>query len=143
MGLTTEAFSNTNNNFDVEFTVIDGSMEITMMPIEVSITGHTDDKVYNGEVQEVTGYEVVISDDLYKEDYIEFAGDSIANGTNVGEYPMGLTTEAFSNNNENFDVEFMVVDGLLTILTTEKVIVTITENSDIITYEKNSHYKWL
>jgi hypothetical protein len=76
---------------------------------------------------------------LYKEDYIEFAGDSIANGTNVGEYPMGLTTEAFRNNNENFDVEFTVVDGLLTILTTEKVIVTITENSDIITYDGKIH----
>ena len=64
-----------------------------------------------------------------------------AKGTNVGEYPVGIESKDFKNTNANFsNVEFVVVDGKLEITpNTDKVVVTITENSDTVTYDGKEH----
>ena len=64
-----------------------------------------------------------------------------AKGTNVGEYPVGIESKDFKNTNANFsNVEFVVVDGKLEITpNTDKVTVTITENSGSVKYDGNEH----
>ena len=118
MGLKAEQFANTNGNFKkVTFVVNDG--KLTINPVDevvVTITGHNDTVPYDGDEHTVTGYDVSISNDLYKEGDFTFSGTAEAKGTDAGTYPMGLKAEQFSNNNENFKkVTFVVEDGSLTI----------------------------
>ncbi len=129
MGLTEDQFTNNNDNYDVTFSVTDGKLTITKKAVTVTIKGNTDSQVYNGEEHSVEGYEVEISDSLYTEDDFAFSGEAVAKGTNVGSYPMGLTKDQFTNNNDNFTVSFAVTDGNLEI-TKEKVVVTIIGNKD-------------
>ena len=99
------------------FVVNDG--KLTINPVDevvVTITGHSDTVLYDGTEHTVTGYDVSISNDLYKEGDFTFSGTAEAKGTDAGTYPMGLKAEQFSNNNENFKkVTFVVEDGSLTI----------------------------
>ncbi|MBE6918097.1 MAG: VWA domain-containing protein [Ruminococcaceae bacterium] len=135
MGLAVSQFANTNTNFtNVEFVVNDGSLKIDPLAIDVTITGNTDSKVYNGAEQSVSGYEVEISNSLYKEADFSFSGTDVAKGTNVGTYPMGLAEEQFSNTNDNFTVTFTVTDGQLEITPVKNVVVTITGNKDSLVY---------
>ena len=118
MGLKAEQFANTNGNFKkVTFVVNDG--KLTINPVDevvVTITGHNDTVPYDGDEHTVTGYDVSISNDLYKEGDFTFSGTAEAKGTDAGTCPMGLKAEQFSNNNENFKkVTFVVEDGSLTI----------------------------
>ena len=118
MGLKADQFANTNGNFKkVTFVVNDG--KLTINPVDevvVTITGHNDTVPYDGTEHTVTGYDVSISNDLYKEGDFTFSGTAEAKGTDAGTYPMGLKAEQFSNNNENFKkVTFVVEDGSLTI----------------------------
>ena len=118
MGLKADQFANTNGNFKkVTFVVNDG--KLTINPVDevvVTITGHNDTVPYDGDEHTVTGYDVSISNDLYKEGDFTFSGTAEAKGTDAGTYPMGLKAEQFSNNNENFKkVTFVVEDGSLTI----------------------------
>ena len=133
MGLTKDQFTNNNDNFDVTFNVTDGELKITKLAVTVTITGNKASKVYNGEEQKVEGYEVEISDPLYSEDDFTFSGEAIAKGTDVDTYPMGLTKDQFTNNNDNFDVTFNVTDGELKI-TKLAVTVNITGNDDSLKY---------
>ena len=61
--------------------------------------------------------------------------------TNAGTYPMGIVAGDFENTNKNFtNVVFEIVDGTLKINPiTDKVTVTITENSDEVTYDGQPH----
>ena len=129
MGLAADQFTNNNDNFDVTFSVTDGSLEITQKAVTVTITGHTESKDYNGGEQTTEGYEVSISDPLYTEDDFAFSGDKTVKGTIVGTYPMGLAAEQFTNNNDNFNVTFSVTDGALAI-TKKAVTVEITGKTD-------------
>ena len=118
MGLNDGQFTNNNDNFKkVTFVVNDG--KLTINPVDevvVTITGHNDTVPYDGDEHTVTGYDVSISNDLYKEGDFTFSGTAEAKGTDAGTYPMGLKAEQFSNNNENFKkVTFVVEDGSLTI----------------------------
>ena len=118
MGLKADQFANTNGNFKkVTFVVNDG--KLTINPVDevvVTITGHNDTVPYDGDEHTVTGYDVSISNDLYKEGDFTFSGTAEAKGTDAGTCPMGLKAEQFSNNNENFKkVTFVVEDGSLTI----------------------------
>ena len=118
MGLKADQFANTNGNFKkVTFVVNDG--KLTINPVDevvVTITGHNDTVPYDGDEHTVTGYDVSISNDLYKEGDFTFSGTAEAKGTDAGTYQMGLKAEQFSNNNENFKkVTFVVEDGSLTI----------------------------
>ena len=99
-------------------TTAEGELEVTAVTDEVvvTITGHNDTVPYDGDEHTVTGYDVSISNDLYKEGDFTFSGTAEAKGTDAGTYPMGLKAEQFSNNNENFKkVTFVVEDGSLTI----------------------------
>ena len=118
MGLNADQFANTNGNFKkVTFVVNDG--KLTINPVDevvVTITGHNDTVLYDGKEHTVTGYDVSIDNELYKEGDFTFSGTAEAKGTDAGTYQMGLKAEQFSNNNENFKkVTFVVEDGSLTI----------------------------
>lgn len=127
MNLKDEGFSYTGNNFEnVKFVVTDGWLKIESKPvidtgiytkITVKITGNSASEVYDGTEKSVEGYTVEISDPRYTEKDFKFTGTAEANGTYVGEYPMGLEADQFVNINRRFkNVEFIIVeDGVLTI----------------------------
>ena len=102
-----------------------GELEVTPRDVTVTITGHKDSPTYSGSEQSVEGYDVEISDDLYTEDDFTFSGEAVAKGTDAGKYPMGLSEDQFTNNNENFNVTFVVTDGELDI---QKASLTIIAN---------------
>ena len=86
--------------------------------VVVTITENSGVVVYNTAGQKVEGYTVSINDELniYSESDFSFNGDSTVSGTNAGTYPMELSAADFSNQNSNYaDVEFVIVDGALTI----------------------------
>lgn len=90
--------------------------------IVVTVKGKTDSKAYNGDEQTFSDYEVVtISDNRYTENDFTYNNAAVAKGTNVGEYPMGLTAANFTNTNSMFtNVTFVVEeDGKLTITPAE------------------------
>ena len=99
------------------FVVNDG--KLTINPVDevvVTITGHNDTVPYDGDEHTVTGYDVSIDNELYKESDFTFTGTAEAKGTNAGTYQMGLKAEQFANTNGNFKkVTFVVEDGSLTI----------------------------
>ena len=116
MELKASDFTNTNDNFaTVSFVIVDGQLVIDPIDVTVTITGNKDSKEYNCSEQSVEGYNVEISNDLYKESDFTFSGQAIAKGTDVGTYSMGLKEEQFTNNNSNFEVKFEITDGELEI----------------------------
>ncbi|MBR5695743.1 MAG: InlB B-repeat-containing protein, partial [Paludibacteraceae bacterium] len=116
MGLEAGQFNNTNNNFNVTFDVTDGWLTINRLDVIVDITGHVDTRTYNGKAQYVYGYDWKANTDLYTESDFRHVNDSVAAGTTIGTYPMGLEVGQFTNVNENFTVSFnLVSDGWLTI----------------------------
>ncbi|WP_408072125.1 InlB B-repeat-containing protein [Butyrivibrio sp. JL13D10] len=127
-------FTNTNDNFEVTFSVTNGELEITKLAVTVTITGETDSKVYNGQEQSIEGYDVQISDERYTESDFTFSEDKAeAKGTDAGTYPMNLKTDGsqFTNTNDNFDVTFDVTNGELEITpVTSEITVEITGNND-------------
>ena len=56
MRLTKESFENKNTNFKVTFVVEDG--KLTIAKRDVTVTGESATKVYNGQTQEINGYTV-------------------------------------------------------------------------------------
>ena len=148
VGIESKDFKNTNANFsNVEFVVVDGKLEITPNTdkVTVTITEKSDTVKYDGNEHTVTGYKSMTADnELYdvKANVKETPTEAwTAKGTNVGEYPVGIESKDFKNTNANFsNVEFVVVDGQLVITpVTDKVVVTITENSDTVTYDGKEH----
>ena len=110
-----------------------GMLKITPLDtVVVTITGRTDTKTYTGAEQMFSGYDVEISDPLYKETDFVFIGTGVAKGTNVGTYDMGLEEDQFGNQNTNFvNVTFVVTDGALKIA---PAMVTVTANNVSKTY---------
>lgn len=121
--------SNTNaDNYNI--TVEKGNLKVTPVTDEVTVTikGNTEKVKYNGKKQEVTGYQVEISNPLYKESDFEFSGDARVEAVDADTYYMDLAVENFKNLSKNFtNVRFEVVDGSLVI---EKRKVTLTSASD-------------
>ena len=134
MGLKAEQFVNENGNFDVTFEVTDGELEIIKKAVTVTITGNKDTLVYNGAEQKVEGYTFSADDALYTAEDFTFDGEAVASGIFVGKYDMGLKAEQFANNNGNFDVTFVVIDGELEI-TPVKTEIVITAASDSKIYD--------
>ena len=148
VGIESKDFKNTNANFsNVEFVVVDGKLEITPVTdkVVVTITENSASVTYDGKEHTVTGYKSMTADNtLYNvaTSVQETPTDAwTAKGTNVGEYPVGIESKDFKNTNANFsNVEFVVVDGKLEITpVTDKVTVTITENSGSVKYDGNEH----
>ena len=140
MGLATEQFTNTNTNFGtVTFNVTDGYQTINPIDVTVTITGHNSTDDYNGEEHSVSGYDVSISNPLYKEADFTFSGMAEAKRTDVGTTNMGLASDQFANTNENFGtVTFNVTDGYQTINPID-VTVTITGHNGTNDYDGEEH----
>ncbi|MCQ2546296.1 MAG: InlB B-repeat-containing protein, partial [Clostridia bacterium] len=103
--------------------------------VVVTITEHSGNYTYDGTEKTVTGYDVSISNELYKEADFSFSGKAEVKGTDVGTYDMQLKASDFTNNNEDFEnVTFRIVDGKLQISKVETPI-TITANSNQKTYD--------
>ena len=140
MGLAAELFANTNSNFaKVTFNVTDGFQTINPINVTVDITGHNDTVDYDGEEHSVSGYDVKISNSLYKEADFIFSGSASAAQTNAGTANMGLTAEQFTNTNSNFaKVIFNVTDGYQTINPIDAT-VTITGHNNMAEYDGTVH----
>ena len=80
MGLAEEQFENQNGNFEnVVFNVTDGYQAITALEdVVVTITGHYSTLPYDGTGHSVKGYDIEISNDLYKEADFTFSGTAEA-----------------------------------------------------------------
>ena len=143
MGLKADQFTNNNDNFKkVTFVVNDGTLTINPVDeVVVTITGHNDTVPYDGDEHTVTGYDVSIGNELYKESDFTFTGTAEAKGTDAGTYQMGLTADQFTNNkSKNFSkVTFEVADGWLKINPIDKVTVTITGRTLETTYDGKEH----
>lgn len=86
----------------------------------VTVTEKSDTVTYDGMPHTVSGYASMTADNpLYDvENDVQETPNAAwaANGTDAGEYPLGIVAGDFKNTNKNFtDVEFVVVDGALTI----------------------------
>ena len=112
------------NNVDVTqnyaITQTPGKLTITAVETEVvvTITGHKVTTKYDGTEHTVTGYDVSISNELYKEADFTFTGSAEVKATNASDtaYAMGLKDTDFANKNGNFsNVTFKVTDGELVI----------------------------
>ena len=117
-----------------------GTLEVTPVTdrVTVKIKGKTDSVMYDGKPHFVFGFDAEPSNKLYNpNEDIQFNGtdvDMIAEGTDAGEYEMGLTVERFTNKSKNFtNVRFEVVeDGKLEI---KKRSVKLTSASDEKVYD--------
>ena len=88
--------------------------------VTVTVTEKSDTVTYDGGNHTVSGYASMTADNpLYDvEENVQETPNAAwaANGTDAGEYPLGIVAGDFKNTNKNFtDVEFVVVDGKLTI----------------------------
>ena len=113
----------------------EGKLSITPVTekVTVTITEHSGTVKYDGTEHTVTGYDVAISNPLYKEGDFTFSGNAEVKGTNAGTYNMELKPENFANNNTNFaEVKFVIVDGKLEI---SKRSVKLTSASDEKVYD--------
>ena len=86
----------------------------------VTIHGNVKSVDYNGRRQSAVGYTVESSSKLYTaDDFVSYAIDSVS-ATKAGVYAMGICSDDFCNVNPKFkNVEFVVVDGYLTINDTQ------------------------
>ena len=141
MGLAADQFENTNANFGtVTFNVTDGYQTINPIDVTVTITGHSNTATYDSKEHTVTGYDVKISNPLYKEADFTFSGTASAARTDVGTTNMGLAAEQFANTNANFGtVTFNVTDGYQTITPVDEVVVTITGHNNTTDYDGKEH----
>ena len=139
MGLVAEQFTNNNPNFNVTFNVTDGYQTITSPDeVIVMINGHSSTDDYDGTEHSVSGYDVVISNPLYKESDFTFTGTAMAARTDAGTTNMGLNVSQFTNNNKNFTVTFSVTDGYQTI-SPIAVTVTVTGHNNTVAYDGEEH----
>lgn len=107
--------------------------------ITVTITGATNTETYDGTEKKAEGYTVTISDPRYTTDDFTFSGTNVVRATNASavQYMMGLKAGDFTNNNEKFtNVEFVVIDGSLTI---NKKALTIEANDNTVDYDGKPH----
>ena len=148
MGLTKDSFTVTSANYDVTIKAVnDGYVTITPVTdkVTVTVTENGDIVTYDGNEHSVKGYKSMTADNaLYDVNKSVKATETAAwtaKGTNAGEYPVGVAAGDFENINKNFtNVAFVIVDGVLKINPiTAEVIVTVTENGAIVTYDGNEH----
>lgn len=88
--------------------------------VTVTVTEKSDTVTYDGMPHTVSGYASMTADNpLYDvEENVQETPNAAwaANGTDAGEYPLGIVAGDFKNINTNFEnVEFVVVDGALKI----------------------------
>lgn len=118
MTLTDAMFTNNNSNFSgVTFNIVDGSLVINPVTtaVTVTITGHHQSRIYDGNEYTVSGYDWESNNSLYNNSCFTTTNAASVSRTEVGTTTMGLEG-TFSNTNSNFtNVTFDVEDGYLTI----------------------------
>ena len=147
VGIKPGDFKNTSVNFtNVAFVIADGELEITPVTDKVTVTvvEKSDNVTYDAAEHSITGYETMTADNaLY--DIANVAKTPTAawtaKGTEAGEYPVGIVSGDFKNTSKNFaNVEFVIVDGALTITTDDtEVVVTVTGNTKTVVYDGTEH----
>ena len=147
VGIKPGDFKNTSVNFtNVAFVIVDGELEITPVTDKVTVTvvEKSDNVTYDAAEHSITGYETMTADNaLY--DIANVAKTPTAawtaKGTEAGEYPVGIVSGDFKNTSKNFaNVEFVIVDGALTITTDDtEVVVTVTGNTKTVVYDGTEH----
>ena len=147
VGIKSGDFKNTSVNFtNVAFVIADGELEITPVTDKVTATvvEKSDNVTYDAAEHSITGYETMTADNaLY--DIANVAETPTAawtaKGTEAGEYPVGIVSGDFKNTSKNFaNVEFVIVDGALTITTDDtEVVVTVTGNTKTVVYDGTEH----
>ncbi|MBR4337058.1 MAG: hypothetical protein IKP91_02300 [Bacteroidaceae bacterium] len=122
MELTPDKFS-APEGYEAYFVVTDGFVTINPAKVTVAIVGAKKSLAYNGDEQEVSGYTATADNAIYDvNSYIDYIGEGYeptVAATHAGKYWMEISAEDFENNNENFEVYFMVPDdgdGYLEIL---------------------------
>lgn len=118
---TFEVNENTNKD-NYTFEVAIGKLKVNPVTdkVTVTVTEKSDTVTYDGMPHTVSGYASMTADNpLYDvEDSVDDTPTAAwaANGTDAGEYPLGIEAGDFKNTNKNFtNVEFVVVDGALEI----------------------------
>ena len=113
-----EGTSAKNYSFEFKF----GTLKVNPVTdkVTVTVTEKSGTATYDGMNHTVSGYESMTADNsLYDvEDSVDEKPNAnwAANGTDAGEYPVGIVAGDFKNTNANFtNVEFVVVDGALEI----------------------------
>ena len=142
MGLSADQFANTNPNFqDVVFTIEDGYMNVTPMPVTVNVQGSYDAVPFDGQEHSTSGYTLDASSELYDLGDVVFMGNAQASGSHAGMRPasMGLESSQFTNADPNFDVTFHVEDGYLFITPENKVTVLVEGNKVLAGYDGKEH----
>ena len=142
VGVAAGDFKNTNPNFtNVEFVIVDGKLTISPITDKVTVTITETNKTitYDGSEHSISGYTFIEADNrLYNLNKVaETRTDAwTAKGTDAGEYPVGIEANDFKNNDANFtNVEFVIVDGKLTISPITDKTITITANSGTKVYD--------
>ena len=112
----------TDNEIAAQYviTYVKGDLKINAQNgVTVTITGHTDTVIYNGQEQSVTGYDFEVDDankEIYTQNCFSCTNAAEAKGIKAGDYPMNLKESDFANISNNFtNVKFVVTDGKLTI----------------------------
>lgn len=119
----------TNPNYAVTvepgtFTIVSNNTEIL-----VTITGHSDSVVYDGEEHTVSGFDMASSLEAYSVDFVNYAGDAAVAGTDAKTYSMGLVVEDFTNTSLNYsNVVFKIADGSL-VIAPKPVVLTVANAS--------------
>ena len=119
-----------------------GTLTVNKASATVTITGVNKTHVYDGKQHEANGYNYSFTG---KPNEITISPKpnllAIARRTDVGTTYMGLTKDSFTVTSANYDVTIKaVIDGYVTITpVTDKVTVTVTEDSATVTYDGNEH----
>lgn len=115
--------------------------------IAVKIIGNHKEVWYNGQEQSVSGFTFEVTDNTVTVE-LKAGHYAIAKGTNVKTYYMGLKSDDFTINHQNYEeVSVEIVDGYLTIKRhytpnppiMDEIIVEITGNSDSVVYDGTEH----
>ena len=148
MGLTKDSFSVTSRNYsNIKVVVKDGWLKIDPIAdkVTVTVTENSAAVTYDGTEHSVTGYKSMTVDntlyDVEKNVAEKPTKAWTAKGTEAGEYPVGIVSGDFKNTSKNFaNVEFVIVDGALTITTDDtEVVVTVTGNTKTVVYDGTEH----
>ena len=117
----------------------DGALTITKKAVIVNVTGRHTTHVYDGKAHTAEGFDTDapagVTVTLAKGE------TAYAQRTDAGTTNMGLNQDSFVVTSDNYDVTIgTVTDGYVTITpVTDQVTVTITENSDTVTYDGQPH----
>lgn len=115
---TINSLDNTNYCLPTESAQLTHTFKISKHLLNIDITGHHLDTVFDASSHTVSGYDVDCSSILFDKTKIDpqptDPSCSITQ-TNAGKYPMGLDKLDFKYNDKNYDANFKVVDGYLNI----------------------------